>query len=180
MWEQRWQNLNQQEDLKALRSWLEKSPHLKEARQGATMLHISTRFSINCKAKLFCWDLMDLLEMFSDDGKLLQFLRGCKFSLERTKEKLDLYNSCRSKLPIISCYFSLWRKKVTWVTQGQPSRLVWAVGPVSTNLPEDSQLQAKAPFVSECSKAVILRYLGPTCKKEYTAKSHGFHSLYER
>ena len=34
----------------------------------------------------------------SDDAKLLQFLRGCKFSLERTKEKLDLYNSCRSKL----------------------------------------------------------------------------------
>jgi len=56
-----------EEDLKALRSWLEKSPHLKEARQ--------------------------------DDGKLLQFLRGCKFSLERTKEKLDLYNSCRASLP---------------------------------------------------------------------------------
>ena len=94
--------MNVQEDLQALRSWLEKSPHLKEARQGDTMLHISTRFSINCKAKLFCSDLMDLFEMFSDDGKLLQFLRGCKFSLERTKEKLDLYNSCRSKLPIIS------------------------------------------------------------------------------
>jgi len=56
-----------QEDLQALRSWLKKSPHLKEARQ--------------------------------DDAKLLQFLRGCKFSLERTKEKLDLYNSCRASLP---------------------------------------------------------------------------------
>ena len=31
-----------------------------------------------------------------DDSKLLQFLRGCKFSLERSKEKMDLYNSCRS------------------------------------------------------------------------------------
>merc|ERR1712013_185632 len=34
-----------------------------------------------------------------DDAQLLKFLRGCKFSLERTKEKLDLYNSCRASLP---------------------------------------------------------------------------------
>jgi len=34
-----------------------------------------------------------------DDSKLLEFLRGCKFSLERTKEKIDLYNSCRAALP---------------------------------------------------------------------------------
>ena len=68
---------------------------------------ISTRFSINCQTKLVCWDLMDLFEMFSDDAKLLQFLRGCKFSLERTKEKLDLYNSCRSKLSIIISYLKL-------------------------------------------------------------------------
>ena len=50
---------------------------------------------------------------FSDDAKLLQFLRGCKFSLERTKEKLDLYNSCRSKLTwMLYILFSVWRESV--------------------------------------------------------------------
>ena len=90
-------------------------------------------------------------EMFSDDAKLLQFLRGCKFSLERTKEKLDLYNSCRSKHKL-----SLFGENVLPFTQGQPSWLVWTMGPISTNLPEDSQLQAKPTFASEHSKAVIL------------------------
>ena len=88
---------------------------------------------------------------FSDDAKLLQFLRGCKFSLERTKEKLDLYNSCRSKLTwMLYVLFSVWRESVrvglifflekNWFTQGQPSWLVWAVGPIGTNFPESSQL----------------------------------------
>ncbi|XP_026324459.1 retinol-binding protein pinta-like [Hyposmocoma kahamanoa] len=35
----------------------------------------------------------------TDDQWLLAFLRGCKFSLERTKEKIDLYYSCRSTAP---------------------------------------------------------------------------------
>ncbi|XP_026326255.1 alpha-tocopherol transfer protein-like [Hyposmocoma kahamanoa] len=35
----------------------------------------------------------------TDDQWLLAFLRGCKFSLERTKEKIDLYYSCRSAAP---------------------------------------------------------------------------------
>ena len=81
-----------QEDLKALKSWLEKSPHLKNARQGAK-LSLDSAMSTDLHFLGFpVWSL------FSDDAKLLQFLRGCKFSLERTKEKLDLYNSCRSKL----------------------------------------------------------------------------------
>merc|ERR1712013_919304 len=39
------------------------------------------------------------------DAQLLKFLRGCKFSLERTKEKLDLYNTCRANVPN---WFSCW------------------------------------------------------------------------
>ena len=27
------------------------------------------------------------------------YLRGCKFSLERTKEKIDMYNTCRAACP---------------------------------------------------------------------------------
>ncbi|CAD0196268.1 unnamed protein product [Chrysodeixis includens] len=35
----------------------------------------------------------------TDDQWLLAFLRGCKFSLERTKEKLDLYYTLRTTAP---------------------------------------------------------------------------------
>jgi hypothetical protein len=34
-----------------------------------------------------------------DDQTLITFLRGCKFSLERTKEKLDTYYTMRTALP---------------------------------------------------------------------------------
>jgi len=34
-----------------------------------------------------------------DDGFLIMFLRGCKFSLERTKEKLDFHFTVRGNLP---------------------------------------------------------------------------------
>ena len=55
---------------------------------------------------------------FSDDAQLLKFLRGCKFSLERTKEKLDLYNACRANVPNwFSCWdveSSLFQKFLGW------------------------------------------------------------------
>ncbi|XP_076029003.1 alpha-tocopherol transfer protein-like isoform X3 [Oratosquilla oratoria] len=34
-----------------------------------------------------------------DDWTILRFLRGCKFSLERTKEKLDMFYTCRTAVP---------------------------------------------------------------------------------
>jgi hypothetical protein len=34
-----------------------------------------------------------------DDQTLITFLRGCKFSLERTKEKLDMYYTVRTNVP---------------------------------------------------------------------------------
>jgi hypothetical protein len=37
--------------------------------------------------------------MFSDSQWLITFLRGCKFSLERTKEKLDMFYTFRSAVP---------------------------------------------------------------------------------
>ena len=55
------------DDIKALRSWISKSPHLHSIRQ--------------------------------DDAYLTMFLRGCKFSLERTKEKLDFHHTVRGNLP---------------------------------------------------------------------------------
>ncbi|XP_047477055.1 alpha-tocopherol transfer protein-like isoform X2 [Penaeus chinensis] len=35
----------------------------------------------------------------TDDWTILRFLRGCKFSLERTKEKLDMFYTCKSLCP---------------------------------------------------------------------------------
>nr|CAD7412102.1 unnamed protein product [Timema cristinae] len=35
----------------------------------------------------------------SDDGRLMTFLRGCKFSLEKTKRKLDMYFTMRAAIP---------------------------------------------------------------------------------
>ncbi|MPC26282.1 Alpha-tocopherol transfer protein-like [Portunus trituberculatus] len=34
-----------------------------------------------------------------DDWTILRFLRGCKFSLERTKEKLDMFYTCKTLCP---------------------------------------------------------------------------------
>ena len=41
----------------------------------------------------------------SDEAHLLKFLRGCKFSLERTKEKIDFYSACQANAP---AWFSSW------------------------------------------------------------------------
>lgn len=40
-----------------------------------------------------------ILLLLSDDQWLIAFLRGCKYSLERTKEKLDLYYTLRTITP---------------------------------------------------------------------------------
>jgi hypothetical protein len=34
-----------------------------------------------------------------DDQTIIGFLRGCKFSLERTKEKIDMYYTMKTALP---------------------------------------------------------------------------------
>ncbi|XP_075164992.1 clavesin-2-like [Haematobia irritans] len=41
------------------------------------------------------------LKVRQDDQFLIQFLRGCKYSLEKAKEKLDMYYSLKSKFPEI-------------------------------------------------------------------------------
>jgi hypothetical protein len=54
------------DDLKALREWLAKQPHIKAR---------------------------------PDDQTLLIFLRTCKFSIEKAKEKIDMYYTMRTAAP---------------------------------------------------------------------------------
>lgn len=39
------------------------------------------------------------LPQFEDDQRIMSFLRGCKFSLEKTKRKLDMYFTMRNAIP---------------------------------------------------------------------------------
>lgn len=41
----------------------------------------------------------DLFLPPADRQLILRYLRGCKFSLERTKAKLDMYYTCKGALP---------------------------------------------------------------------------------
>ena len=45
------------------------------------------------------WKVTQTVIIPIDDKTILMFLRGCKFSLERTKEKLDMFFSIKTLLP---------------------------------------------------------------------------------
>ncbi|KAF5291263.1 hypothetical protein FQR65_LT11441 [Abscondita terminalis] len=59
------------EDIHHIRTWLKQQPHL----------------------NVFMYKLIQ------DDQWILTFLRGCKFSLQKTKEKLDMFYTMKSLLP---------------------------------------------------------------------------------
>lgn len=42
---------------------------------------------------------MFILSTIIDDARLRTFLRGCKFSLEKVKKKLDMYYTMRNAVP---------------------------------------------------------------------------------
>lgn len=71
----------------ALREWLKKQPHLQSAQIGMSILKgafLTAKFAI-----LF----------FLEDKMLLKYLRGCKYSMEKVKTKLDLTLTLRNALP---------------------------------------------------------------------------------
>lgn len=42
---------------------------------------------------------LNIAILFVDDGRLKTFLRGCKFSPEKVKKKLDMYYTMRNAVP---------------------------------------------------------------------------------
>lgn len=62
-----------------------------------------SELNFNLKEKSCLWYLNILFKnylfSFLDDYRLLTFLRGCKFSLEKCKKKLDMYFTMRTAIP---------------------------------------------------------------------------------
>lgn len=50
-----------------------------------------------------------------DDGRLRTFLRGCKFSLEKVKVKLDMYYTMRNAVPEFFAERDINRKELSLV-----------------------------------------------------------------
>ena len=84
------------DDIQMVKEWLEKQPHLQNICKG--------KYS---KSKIFIASFQK--DYYLDDQWIQFFLRGCKYSLERTKEKLDFFNSVRSALPD---WFGQWDQNI--------------------------------------------------------------------
>lgn len=106
-------------DLEIIKEWLIKQPHLPDFYGDYTSINVPSILLRNCQAldrvrwffflppailfTLVWSSSRDLhqLRYFSapDDYRLMTFLRGCKFSLEKCKKKLDMYFTMRTVVP---------------------------------------------------------------------------------
>lgn len=69
-------------DVESIKEWLRQQPHLP-----------------NTWGKTFTKNLKNFKPNLLDEQRILTFLRGCSFSLEKCKRKLDMYFTMRAALP---------------------------------------------------------------------------------
>lgn len=77
-------------DLEHIKEWLKKQPHLPDSYGKKRKIINYEKKKKNDVYKNF---------FFTDDLRLMTFLRGCKFSLEKCKRKLDMYFTMRGAAP---------------------------------------------------------------------------------
>ncbi|XP_061393132.1 alpha-tocopherol transfer protein-like [Musca vetustissima] len=83
------------EDIEALRTWLEKQPHIKAR---------------------------------TDDQFLVSFLRGCKYSLEKTKSKVDYFYTIKTMMPELFARNTMDEKSINLCRSGTYVRLPKPLG----------------------------------------------------
>ncbi len=71
--------------------------------------------SVHCYDKTTIWKVSNFC---TDDRHITVFLRGCKYSIEKTKEKLDFFNSIRSACPDFFDNMDEINKAIEMVKQG--------------------------------------------------------------
>lgn len=76
------------EDIEYIRNWLQMQPHIvsRTGKKSTSNIDLS-----QSQTRVF--------SSIPDDQFLVSFLRGCKYSYEKTKEKLDMYFTVRSAIP---------------------------------------------------------------------------------
>jgi hypothetical protein len=89
------------DDIKAIKKWIQQQPHLKKnGKAGNQLLSlISYRAMSLSFAKYFLLEIIKMLNYIIDDKFILAYLRGCKFSYEKTKKKIDMWHAMRTHCP---------------------------------------------------------------------------------
>ncbi|XP_061393113.1 alpha-tocopherol transfer protein-like [Musca vetustissima] len=81
------------------------------------LFEVPTRISEDLEALKLWIGQQPHLKSRTDDQFLIQFLRGCKYSLERAKEKIDRYYTLKTKFPHIMGIYDVDNERFRQITR---------------------------------------------------------------
>lgn len=87
-----------EKDVASIREWLSRQPHLPKD-MGKWVARGRCNFFFNFLVANRITTIDSIGPHNTDDQRLKTFLRGCKFSLEKVKKKLDMYYTMRNAVP---------------------------------------------------------------------------------